>query len=597
MEPRTPHLAVHSCNAPSAMSNTENTMTPTEPVLDVDGPMLNNITPSNSGPLPDMSSIIYQQQSLPPLLPAAPYVKLPTTPVSLAPAAAPRKRGRPKGSTNKNKRNRSGGLNIWDPKYNNIQPRLSTLELLALSMQQQPRPQEKPILPNGMQLLGPVSQTDVQVLLMLQQQEQERQERQQRQALLDKVQREVQEQLQKEQMDLQTKEDQLQREITRIGAVLGEIFQQQQTQQQSGAAQSSSVDRQILQLLQQSQQQQQQQTPEVAAQPASSTTEPSTVEQSFQSATPPAALTSTTTTASTIPTVVPIETTPSVEQVTMETGESTPVISNDTEQQQESTNQQPIIESTAASFSPTVIATTSAPASQTTLSDLEQLVSSLRVPEVVSSTGVAANTAQSLANILLNNRSPIGRGQSSSASFSPCYTNSTLASIQGDLDQGKKNRGRPRKYPEHMYQVGPNGKVKYPGARERMYFPSEEQHLAALQQQLPVGSATGGVMSNGLNKEGMMDFPVPAPKKRGRPKGSKNKSLVTSPQQLLNLHPVWNGVPEFRQQSQQLAAALTGLNYKLLRQSFPLSFINSLSPRMLGFSKEYYLRYPPSLKI
>ena len=33
--------------------------------------------------------------------------------------------------------------------------------------------------------------------------------------------------------------------------------------------------------------------------------------------------------------------------------------------------------------------------------------------------------------------------------------------------EGKRHRGRPRKYPEHFYNIV-NGKMKYPGAKERV---------------------------------------------------------------------------------------------------------------------------------
>lgn len=67
--------------------------------------------------------------------------------------------------------------------------------------------------------------------------------------------------------------------------------------------------------------------------------------------------------------------------------------------------------------------------------------------------------------------------------------------------------------------------------------------------------------------------PPPPAKKRGRPKGSKNKPcLITSPQQLLDLRtqypessPVWAGMPDCKQA--QIAAVLSGLNHKLFRQN------------------------------
>ena len=72
----------------------------------------------------------------------------------------------------------------------------------------------------------------------------------------------------------------------------------------------------------------------------------------------------------------------------------------------------------------------------------------------------------------------------------------------------------------------------------------------------------------------MLETPPSAPaKKRGRPKGSKNKPfLITSPQQLLDLRPpypessmVWSGMPDYKQA--QIAAVLSGINHKLFRQS------------------------------
>jgi len=69
------------------------------------------------------------------------------------------------------------------------------------------------------------------------------------------------------------------------------------------------------------------------------------------------------------------------------------------------------------------------------------------------------------------------------------------------------------------------------------------------------------------------DQTTPQPKKRGRPKGSKNKPcLITTPQQLMDLKsqypensPIWSGMPDCKQT--QIAAVLSGLNYKLFRQS------------------------------
>lgn len=58
--------------------------------------------------------------------------------------------------------------------------------------------------------------------------------------------------------------------------------------------------------------------------------------------------------------------------------------------------------------------------------------------------------------------------------------------------EGKRHRGRPRKYPEHFYNIV-NGKMKYPGAKERVS--SRDKFLLTLKC-LNVGPPRSSIIKN-----------------------------------------------------------------------------------------------------
>ncbi|XP_063693735.1 uncharacterized protein LOC134825465 isoform X2 [Bolinopsis microptera] len=220
---------------------------------------------------------------------------------------------------------------------------------------------------------------------------------------------------------------------------------------------------------------------------------------------------------------------------------------------------------------------------QAKMSDLEQLISCLKSPNQ-QKVSQSIFTPKIKSGADLDNLLPKTRGRP------PGTSNGTPTSLK--QSEGKRHRGRPRKYPEHFYNVV-NGKMKYPGAKERrMFFPFEEtkynnsSSTAGLTQlnQANFGSLTSSTEEQTGSTSGQEQSPVPPTdntltpppppaKKRGRPKGSKNKPcLITSPQQLLDLRaqypessPVWAGMPDCKQA--QIAAVLSGLNHKLFRQN------------------------------
>jgi len=126
-----------------------------------------------------------------------------------------------------------------------------------------------------------------------------------------------------------------------------------------------------------------------------------------------------------------------------------------------------------------------------------------------------------------------------------------------------------------------NGKMRYPGAKERkLYFPLDDYsqlsqlHILSKEPSPSSENFTDLLLNNKIKEETKETDEVTPSKKRGRPKGSKNKpNLLTTPSQILDMRTaypanssVWAGLPASKQS--QLNDILQGINGKMSRQAY-----------------------------